>query len=1004
MLKKELVCRLLLTICFAGVLWGLPAQYDPERVQKWRRDWRSPETPDRIRFLAADRLAMYLHKNDLDSALYYVEKQIAFSQKKKNNEWIAESLSNKAKILKLADSYLKAREAFQKALGAQKKINDAKGIAYTYKNIAYLLRKEGKLSEALKYYQLSIDTAEQLGEEGGPAAAAAFNGMGSLYLDQKDYDKALEYYQRSLSLHLSINKKTGVAANYNNISQVYYFLQDYDRAMEYLERSRIIKQKLNNFSGLGNTYHNLGDLAVKAGKLNLANEHYQKALFYRDSLGHKGDMAASYNALGSNAIRIDHYSHAISYCQKGLRLAQEVGDVEEAAANADCLYRAFEQVEQVDSALFYHVLHTALEDSLYNQENTRKLTAMELEYQHEKEKAIMRAELRWQQLIRNVMLGAGGLLLLLVYLIYRINRVRAKKNRELELKNQQIEEDRTTIAQQAEDLRALDEMKSRFFANISHELRTPATLISTPIAFALDRYQDTFRPEVKRILTLARKNAQKLIHLVEELLELSRIESGKLDLIKTPIYLPDFLSQLISAYESTAGIKSIDLGLDCQLSETMTVLLDKRRVSKIINNLLSNALKFTPERGAVLCKVNIEKMALGHLNFGNQAPGLLKISVSDTGRGIPEDELGRVFDRFYQVQNEGQPLEGGAGVGLALSKELALLMNGNLVVESAVGKGSTFTLMLPLEIAEEKPPLRFPSAPESQPAKSGAAYFTAKPAGETATSLHSAEASHVEPVQAPEHKLLIVEDNLDMQQLLRNILEEHYQCTIANNGQEAWGMLQRNDYTVRDFDLILSDVMMPEMDGYTLLENIKAHDEWKQLPIVLLTARAGEDDKLKALRLGVDDYLPKPFSSVELMARIENLIANYEQRKELKKLGIELNLEAPPSSDDKWLSELEKTCLTALDQQININNIYLSSQLNISERQLLRRIKSLTGLSVKKYVQEVKLQKARNLLEHRAYPTVAEVAYKCGFNTPAYFSNVFEKRYGKRPVDYLSGQ
>jgi len=1037
-----------LVVCLLTMVTTINAQYKPERVQKWRTDWQNPETPDSIRFKAADRLAMRLHKNDLDSALYYVGQQIAFSRKKNNDDWIAESLFNKASILKKSGSYPEAKQAYLDAIKAQNKVGDIRGVAYSYIGMAYALRKEGQLAEALKHYQLSVDLSEKLGEKGHSMAAAAFNGMGSLHLDQGDYDKALEYYQKSLDFHLAIDKEMGIAANYNNISQVYYFLEKYEQAMQYLEKSRLIKKKLNDFSGLGNTYHNLGDLAVKAGKLALANEYYLQSLAYRDSLDHKGDMAASYSVLGYNAIRIGDAEMAADYCRQGLKLSNEIGDVEEAASNADCLYRAFDETGQADSALFYHVLMVKLKDSLFNQENTRKLTEIELQYQHEKETARIQAELRRQRLIRNAMFGVGALLLLLVYLIYRINRIRAKKNQELELKNQQIETDRAVIAQQAEELKALDQMKSRFFANISHELRTPVTLISTPITHALERYQESMQQEVKRILSLAKRNAQKLMHLIEELLELSRIESGKVDLEKKPVLLNPFFNQLISAYESTANIKNMDLRLDYQLPEEEVVLLDKGRVSKIVNNLLSNALKFTPEGGVVVVTVGcLPNTGLSGQFAADSSPSphlsppssdeaqrrswitthhSLLVTVSDTGRGIPEKDLKRVFERFYQVQDEEQPVEGGTGIGLALSRELALLMNGNLTVESQVGQGSTFFLSLPLEKAPQAETHPSPFTRRSPQEKSGLTFYPTKPPGEIgshATKPTGEVGSHTTkpigevghhhlPDEAhrrswvphhltPEHRLLIVEDNPDMQQLLISVLEEHYQCTVASNGLEAWQMLQSEDYSIQDFDLILSDVMMPEMDGYALLERIKSDAEWRQLPIVLLTARAAEEDKLKALRLGVDDYLPKPFSSVELMARIENLIANYEQRKELKQLGIELDLEAPPSADGVWLSELEEVCLHALDKQIKINNAYLAIHLNTSERQLLRRIKGLTGLSVSKYVQEVKLQKARNLLEHQAYSTVAEVAYECGFNTPAYFSNVFEKRFGKRPVDYL---
>ncbi|MCO6493770.1 MAG: tetratricopeptide repeat protein [Phaeodactylibacter sp.] len=957
--------------------------------------WKDETQSDTNRLEAIDRLVMNIYyKADPDSALYYAEIQIAYAKERNNSKWLSKALSNKARLLVRSGTYSQAMEAYREALQFQKGINDIKRMADSYQWLGYLMRKEGKFTEALENYQLSLDLSGQLGEEGVSFHAATLNSMGTLFMDQQDYENALEYYHKSLELHQAIDRKIGIAANYNNISQVYLNQGIYDKARPYLEKSLELKKELNDLEGIGNVYQSFGSIAFEEGNYDAALRYYQVAFRYRDSISHRGDMAASSGAIGRTYLKMGAPANATDWCRKGLRQAEEVGDVNEAILNCRCLYETYRQLGRADSALIYHEKLMVLQDSIFNEETTRQLAQLEAQYAYEKEKTLLESELRQQRLIRNAMIGVGGLLLLLIYLIYRISRIRAKKNRELEFKNQQIEEDRATISQQAAELRELDAMKSRFFANISHELRTPVTLIATPLAHALEQHQNTLSQELKRILTLARRNAGKLINLIEELLELSRIETGQLELAKTPTQLAPFFRQLMSAYESTAAVKGVELSIDCQLAEEEAALLDKGRVSKIVNNLLSNALKFTPKEGRVNCEVGRRKAEGGthkptDINvseFAFPTSDFLQVAVADTGRGISPEDLPYVFDRYFQTKQKGLPTEGGMGIGLALSKELAELMNGSLSVESTAGKGSTFTLRLPLEMAEESP-----TAPP--------ALLTAAPAA----SVQPDKAVAAVREEGQKH-LLIVEDNPDMQQLLTGLLSGQYHCTLANNGAEAWAMLNDGTFSADDVDLILSDVMMPEMDGYELLERIKAHKQWRQAPVVLLTARAAEEGKLKALRLGVDDYLIKPFSSVELTARIENLIANYEQRQELKRLGVELDLDPAPSSDEIWLSEVEALCLKAIEKQLTINNAYLTGGLNISERQLLRRIKALTGLSVNKYVQEVKLQNARHLLEYQAYPTVAQVAYACGFNTPAYFSSVFQKRFGKRPADYFSSE
>ena len=364
---------------------------------------------------------------------------------------------------------------------------------------------------------------------------------------------------------------------------------------------------------------------------------------------------------------------------------------------------------------------------------------------------------------------------------------------------------------------------------------------------------------------------------------------------------------------------------------------------------------------------------------------MLILKVKDTGRGIPPEDLPHVFDRYFQTKRKSIPTEGGTGIGLALAKELAELMHGSLSVTSEWEKGSTFTLQLPLKISEA------PTPSLTEP-------------------IEINQDDLAQPIVLPKNqgsslqKILVVEDNPDMQQLIQSILSEHYSLTIANNGAEAWELLSKDDASLKNTHLILSDIMMPQMDGYELLNRIKQHSQWRQIPIIMLTARAAKDDKLRALRLGVDDYLIKPFSPEELLARMANLISNYQQRQAFLQAtppSIQVTFEETPSSDDLWLQELETEVKEGLNKKLSITALYLSNKLAISERQLSRKIRSLTGLTVKQYTQEVRLQKARHLLENKTYNTIAEVSFECGFNTPGYFTTVYEKRFGKRPGEYF---
>jgi signal transduction histidine kinase/DNA-binding response OmpR family regulator/streptogramin lyase len=550
--------------------------------------------------------------------------------------------------------------------------------------------------------------------------------------------------------------------------------------------------------------------------------------------------------------------------------------------------------------------------------------------------------------------------------------------REVKLRTRQIRKDKKLIEQQAEELKQLDELKSRFFTNISHELRTPVTLIKAPLEHLIQAQGSSLTDTIKNSLQKVLNNAGKLSRLIEELLELSRLEAKKAELKEVPTPLAAFCRQLFAAYESGAHLKNIEYLLEYELQEEALYLIDRNRFEKIINNFLSNALKFTPRNGGITMR-------------SRQIEEKLVIEVADSGRGIPEEDLPYVFDRYFQTRKTEIATEGGTGIGLALSQEMAELMDGTITVESKWGEGTTFTLTLPAKLAEAEktaPPLLSKPIP--------------------ARSFPETVKGPASPNGSGQPKVLIVEDNPDMQQLLLELLSETYHCQIANHGAEAWSWLESNSAEVQGIELIVSDVMMPEMDGYTLLEKIKAHADWQKKPVIMLTARSAEEDKLQALRLGVDDYLLKPFSPDELKARMENLLRNYQTRQSMP--GPDAAPLAQPdfefetgatSADQDWLKEVETAAKAALEKGIKLNTLLLAEQVFLSERQFARKLKKLTGLTPNNYIQEARLQLARQLLERQVYTTVSEVAQAAGYSSGSYLTKVYGQRFGKKPGDYF---
>ncbi len=586
--------------------------------------------------------------------------------------------------------------------------------------------------------------------------------------------------------------------------------------------------------------------------------------------------------------------------------------------------------------------------------------------------------LRWWFLLGAALLLAAG-----IWAWFRW-RTRAQR-REQERLEVEVNRQTATIRRQAEELKRLDEAKSRFFANISHELRTPLTLILGPLG-ALLKSDRLDRRELSLAHTI-REHARQLLQLVNEILDLSKLESGKMKLQETAVSLQPFLRRLVSAFESHAERLGILFVFEYRLPERLRVLADEDKLQKVLNNLLANALKFTPPHAGGSVSVCIDA-----------ADGHIRIGVHDTGRGIHAADLPHVFERFYQTNQPGAPVEGGTGIGLALCREFAELMQGRIWVDSTVGEGSSFYFEFP-----QKEVLGVGDDDVFAPGQeSGEAWVSGPEAGPGA---HAASGRKT---------VLLVEDNDSMRDYVQQILAEKYRVVTAVNGRAALDLLtsiphsttQPLNHSTTLPDLILSDVMMPVMDGFQLLEALKNDDRWRHIPAVMLTARADLRDKLRALRTGVDDYLLKPFEEEELLARVENLLLHYDNRNTPDNdpaTGDGLQAAAPPSpehsaEDRVWLEAFEKVVDKHLGD-FNLTAETLADAMAMSRSPFFRQLKRLTGLTPAQYLDEARFQKARYLLENRQASSVKAAAYTVGFRQVKHFSQNYKKRFGKSPSE-----
>lgn len=650
-------------------------------------------------------------------------------------------------------------------------------------------------------------------------------------------------------------------------------------------------------------------------------------------------------------------------------------------SGADFYAKIYEKKGDYKKAFEYMESWMEQKDSILQLDRLSEMTEWETKYETQTKEL----KLQQQKSQRNLLLSVLGAILISGLFLLRAYRIKQRSNQELELQKSVIEE-------QAEELRTLDKLKSRFFANVSHELRTPLTLILGPITSALERNKLDNRDFT--FMKLAQQNAKQLLLLVNSILDFSRMEAGKLELDEKPVALYPLMQRLVAQYESNADFHEISLQFKYEADPYLQVRLDISKFETIVNNLVSNALKFTSKKGSV---------TVGMKDLRNK----LELQVQDTGRGIHKDDLPHIFERFYQTKKADAKTEGGSGIGLALCREFANLFGGILRAESILGEGSTFYFNFPkkeiMGVASEAPNESNPGVAEIPKPK--------------------LQLQHLEmplPVNSKQlPRLLLVEDNPSLRAYIQTILSEHYQITTAENGQVAWKMLTMDGNSEDNFhpsstvhrppSLIISDVMMPVMDGFELLEKVRTHPTLKLIPIMLLTARADIQDKLKALRIGVDDYLVKPFEAIELTARIDNLLRNHEERQFAINNRIEEedttksdeNVEQAETESPKWLANLEQVLEAQLaDAHFSIDHI--SEQIGMSRRNFFRQMKEHTGLTPNQYLREFRLQKARQLIETRQCKSVKELCYAVGFLKVSYFSELFKKRFGKNPSEYLS--
>ena len=529
---------------------------------------------------------------------------------------------------------------------------------------------------------------------------------------------------------------------------------------------------------------------------------------------------------------------------------------------------------------------------------------------------------------------------------------------------------RFQLAQQkkeAERVHELDLLKLKFFTNVSHEFRTPLSLIMAPVEKML---KHSHEPEQKKQFQLIYRNARRLLALVNQLLDFRKLEMQELRLYPSVGDIVSFVKEISHSFSDMAGNKNINFSFTSEI-ESLQISFDPDKLERILFNLLSNAFKFTSEHGTIQVILDLQQQIAGGI-FSKY----VAIKVKDSGIGIPAEEHDKIFERFFQHDTPGSILNQGSGIGLAISKEFVRLHQGTISVQSEPGKGTCFIVLLPvtqtMAVAEDEPAPPIEENLQEEEAK-------------------SEKTARRKPV------ILIVDDNEDIRFYLKDNLRRNYTVYEAVNGAE--GLEKTHSHNP---DLVVSDVMMPVMDGMELCRKIKHDKQTSHIPVILLTARSAAEPKLEAFQVGANDYVTKPFSFEMLQSRIKNLLAQQEAMRKLFQKQLEVNPTeiSITSVDEQFIRQsLEEVEKNISDPEFSVED--LSRALHMSRVALYKKLLALTGKSPLDFIKTIRLKRAAQLLE-KSQQTVSEIAYEVGFNNPKYFARTFRKEFGVLPSEYAA--
>ena len=830
-----------------------------------------------------------------------------------------------------ASRYDEALRLHIRGLDMARAVGDSSEWIQALNNIATDYRRMGMLDVAQSYHYQALslcdessDTTYQMRKN----RVKALNGLGNIYLSIYSYDDADSVFRQALEGEHQLGSATGQAINYANLGSIYSARGDDEKALDYYRQSMFYNKKDSNLLGMALCHLYFGNIYERRQQYDLALREYEQSDRMMTDLKDLWHALEPRLALASVYYHTHEDAKALALLDRADATARQINSWEHIVEVHHLYFQLMQRQGRYHEALDHHLIATAYQDSILDNEKLDRIHNIGINIERTRQQKMVdmaQNELQTEKRIRQQSAWLFGLtVILLLAVISALLYVQRMRHHSMEM------------------MREASRLREDFFTNITHEFRTPLTVI---LGLSRKIRENTEVPQsVSDKASTIERQGNRLLTLVTQLLDISKVKS----VIGEPNWqhgnICAQVAMLLETYIDYAANRGVTLKYHYDQAIEMDFVPDY--VNKVMSNLVSNALKFTPNGGTI--SVNLY-----------QRGDRLHIDVSDTGHGISSDKLAHIFEPFYTTGDMGEAK--GTGIGLALTQEIISHLNGTITAESQVGKGTTFHIVMPIQNRSADP------VTETEIGNSG------------------------KPI------IVVAEDNADVADLLCTQLEPFYEVVAARDGVEA---LKHAGEIIPD--LVITDVMMPNMDGMALARAIRANDLTAHIPIIMVTARVTEQDRIEGIKAGADAYLVKPFNTEELLTRVAKLL---EQRIMLRDKYAQTITQAPVSDDaieDHFLARVEQVIVAHINKGEDITVTMVADDLNITARQLHRKVTGLINQSPAALIRITRINCAKTIMAAKPEMPLKSVALACGFTDYSHFAKVFRTVTGVSPTAWTA--